>query len=256
VIVTVAWEAGVKNRAHLASVIILLTLLVAGIGFGCAGHDSQLTASPTSLNRAVEEGQTIALPAPRVEGSVSLEEAIAERRSGREFTDEPLSMAELGQLLWAAQGITSPQGGRATPSAGATYPLEIYVLCAEVTGVAPGVYHYRPATHDLLSVIGGDVRTSLCTASLEQQWVEKAPVDIILAAVYERTTERYGERGIRYVHLEAGHAAQNLCLQATSLGLGAVTVGAFSDDEVQALLHLAHDEEPLYVIPVGRPASP
>jgi SagB-type dehydrogenase family enzyme len=253
----------VKNLIHPASVTTVLVLLVAGVGLGCAGEatdqtadeKAQMDASSTSLSPAVREMGIVALPDPRKEGPVSLEEAIQGRRSVREFTDEPLSLEELGQLLWATQGITSQQGGRAAPSAGGTYPLEVYVASGAVTGVPPGVYRYRPADHDLTSVTAGDVRASLQASGLDQQWIGDGAVDIIIAAVYERTTERYGERGVRYVHLEAGHAAQNLCLQAIALGLGAVTVGAFHDEEVQALLGMAPGEQPLYVIPVGRPVS-
>jgi SagB-type dehydrogenase family enzyme len=256
-----------KKATRPASVLIVLALIVAGTTFGCADEDgarsttenadenAQLDTSSTSPSQDAKDLDIIALPAPRVEGPVSLEETIAKRRSLRDYTDEPLSLEELSQLLWATQGITSSHGGRAAPSAGGTYPLEIYVASAAVTGVPPGVYRYRPAGHDLTLVVGGDVHASLEAASLNQQWVGDAPVDIVVAAVYERTTGTYGERGVRYVHMEAGHAAQNLYLQATGLGLGAVVVGAFYDEDVQALLHMPPEETPLYIIPVGRPLS-
>ena len=263
-----------RKATHLASVITVLVLLAAGTSFGCgsegagdtagkstgvgadenASDNAQSDISSTTLSHAIDETQTIALPAPQLKGPVSIEETIEGRRSVRDYTDEPLSLEELGQLLWAMQGITSPHGGRAAPSAGGTYPLEVFVVSGAVTGVPPGAYRYGPASHDLTLVVGGDVRASLQAASLNQQWVGAAPVDIVVAAIYERTMERYGERGIRYVHLEAGHAAQNLCLQAVGLGLGAVTVGAYHDEDVKALLKMTSEEEPLYLIPVGRPA--
>ncbi|MCX8032646.1 MAG: SagB/ThcOx family dehydrogenase [Thermoleophilia bacterium] len=194
----------------------------------------------------------IELPDPSLKGSISLEEAIQRRRSVREYADSPLTLAEVSQLLWATQGITSPQGGRAAPSAGGTYPLEVYVVAGTVTGLDSGVYRYVPREHSLVLVKQGDFRSKLQEASLNQAWVGGAPVNFVIAAVYERTTQRYGERGVRYVHLEAGHAAQNLCLQATALRLGAVTVGAFTDEQVQAALDLPTEIKPLYVIPVGR----
>jgi len=198
----------------------------------------------------------INLPPPETTGRMSVEEAIARRRSRRSYTEEPLSLQDLSQLMWAAQGITDPQTGkRAAPSAGATYPLEVYVVVGSggVEGLAEGVYHYHPVGHRLERVLEGDVRSSLADAALGQAWVREAPVSIVIAAVYERTTARYGERGIRYVHMEAGHVGQNLYLQAEARGLGMVVVGAFLDDEVQRLLQLPPDQKPLYIIPVGRP---
>ncbi len=227
----------------------------AGAGMSCGGSDTPQTQSNATSRPPPADARTIALPAPRGEGPMSLEAAIQARRSMREFTDEPLSLDEVGQLLWAAQGITSPQGARAAPSAGGTYPLEIYVAVGRVTELEPGIYRYRPAGHDLELVAAGDVRALLAEASLDQAWVAEGAIDVVIAAAYARTTEKYGERGIRYVHLEAGHAAENLCLQATALGLAAVTVGAFSDEELAAAVQMSNKHEPLYVVPVGRPAS-
>jgi SagB-type dehydrogenase family enzyme len=198
------------------------------------------------------EGTVIGLPQPRYRGDVFLEEALLQRRSVREYTGEPLTLEEISQLLWAAQGITDPRGFRTAPSAGGLYPLEVYLVAGEVAGLEAGVYKYRPQEHSLIWVVVGDRRENLCTAALGQVWVREAAADIVILAVYERTTVKYGDRGIRYVHLEAGHAAQNVCLQATALGLGTVTVGAFYDDEVQAVLGAPKNEKPLYVMPVGR----
>lgn len=202
-----------------------------------------------------EEGQVFALPEPRLEGTMSVEEAIQARRSLRDYTGEPVSLDALGQLLWAAQGITSEWGARAAPSAGGTYPLEVYVVAGDVTGLAPGVYHYRPEQHDLVGVLAVDLRSALAVASINQAWVRDAALNIVIAADYARTTRIYGERGIRYVDMEAGHAAQNVHLQAVALGLGSVPVGAFTDAEVGAVLRLPADLAPLYVIPVGHPAD-
>jgi len=195
-------------------------------------------------------GEVVPLPEPRLRGEMSVEEAIAKRRSVRSYTDEPLTLEELSQLLWAAQGITSPKGYRSAPSAGATYPFEVYVVAGKAEGLKPGIYRYVPEKHALELVKPGDYRRELQRACLDQAWVGSAPVDIVLVAFYERTTEAYGERGIRYVHMEAGHIGQNIYLQATALGLGTVAVGAFDDDEVALLL--GTDGAPLYVFPVGR----
>lgn len=220
-----------------------LTLVAIAIAvFACdEGRASPTFPAATSFSTA--------LPSPAVTGDQSLEQALARRRSVREFTDQPLTTTDLGQLLWAAQGITNERGLRTAPSAGALYPLELYVTTAE------GVFHYIPSEHRLLVVSQTDARTRLCQAALRQEAVRRAPAVFIVTAVYARTAAKYGqERTPRYVHLEAGHAAQNLLLQATALGLGAVPIGAFHDDQVQEALGLPADQEPLYLIPVGHPA--
>jgi len=200
----------------------------------------------------------VELPIPETTGTMSVEEAIQRRRSIRSYTDEPLSLQDISQLMWATQGITDPARNlRAAPSAGATYPLEVYVVAGNncVTELAEGLYHYDPYKHQLEYILKGDLRSSLAEATLGQDWVREAPINIVITAVYERTTGRYGERGIRYVHMEVGHVGQNLYLQAVARGLGMVVVGAFHDDQVQGLLQLPKDQKPLYIIPVGHPRS-
>ncbi len=199
-----------------------------------------------------EQPNVIELPAARTDGSLCLEDALQQRRSVRRFSDRPLSLAEIGQLLWAAQGKTDPRGFRNAPSAGATFPLEVLVAAGSVAGLSPGIYRYRPAAHDLVAVAEGDRRPGLSRAALNQQAAACAPAVFVVAAVYERTRQRYGERGTRYVHMEAGHAAQNLCLQAVSLALQTVVIGAFHDRQVQQILDVPSDEHPLYLIPAGR----
>ena len=194
----------------------------------------------------------IALPEPQYQGDVSIEQSLLQRRSGRDYTGEPLTLGELSQLLWAAQGITDERGYRTAPSAGGLYPLEVYAAAWDVEGLEPGIYRYIPHEHALRLVSYGDRRSELAEAALGQAWVEEGALVIVFTAVYERTTEKYGDRGVKYVHIELGHAAQNLCLQATAMGLGIVTVGAFHDDQVAGLLNLPDEETPLYVIPVGR----
>jgi SagB-type dehydrogenase family enzyme len=189
--------------------------------------------------------------APSLDGSVSIEHCIRERRSIRGFRDRALTTDQLGQLLWAAQGITAPDGKRSVPSAGALYPLELYVACGNVASLSPGVYRYAPAYHELLLIAHGHPRDMLAHAARGQVWIATAPAVICVAAVFERTTVKYGSRGRGYVYIEAGHAAESLMLQAVALGLGTTMVGAFGDDEVKRLLHLERNETPLCLLPVG-----
>lgn len=193
------------------------------------------------------------LPAPRFDGDLSVERALRGRRSVREYTDSALTLAEVSQLLWAAQGVTNRSGFRTAPSAGALYPLEVYLVAGKVVGLRPGVHRYVPRTHTLELVVEGDRREALSVAALEQTFVRDAPVALVFCAVYHRTTAKYGERGIRYVHMEAGHAAQNVYLQAESLHLATAVVGAFRDEQVKRAIGATTDESPLYVMPIGRP---
>jgi SagB-type dehydrogenase family enzyme len=193
------------------------------------------------------------LPEPRRDSAYALERALAERRSVREFRDAPLQLEELAQLAWAAQGRSAPDGRRTAPSAGALYPLELLVVAGKVQGLAAGIYRYEPSRHRLVQVAAGDRRKSLADAALGQGWIAQSPAILVVAAVERRTTAKYGTRGERYVHLEAGHAAQNALLQAVALGLGATVVGAFGGAEVKAAAALRDEERPLYLIPVGRP---
>ncbi len=195
--------------------------------------------------------EKIKLPEPSKDGKKSLERTITERRSIRDYSNENLTLRELSQLLWAAYGITDPRGFRTAPSAGALYPLEIFVVAGRVDGIQPGVYRYDPGKHEIIRVVEGDRREELSKAAVGQACVKNAAINMVITAVYERTTTKYGERGIRYVHFEAGHAAQNVLLQATALDLGAVPVGAFSDAEVKSILKLS-EEDPLYIIAIGR----
>jgi SagB-type dehydrogenase family enzyme len=191
--------------------------------------------------------QEIALPEPRLRGEMSLEEALAQRRSVRSFTEEELTLEEISQLLWAAQGLTADWGGRTAPSAGALYPLEVYVATPR------GLYHYEPQGHKVIIESQDDLHPRLWEAGLKQGAIRDAPAVFVITAVYERTARKYGGRAERYVKLEAGHACQNIILQAVALDLGAVPIGAFYDDQVQAVLSLPSDHQPLYLIPVGHP---
>ena len=212
-----------------------------------------LTPSPDGHEKTgtLSTAGRIPLPPPKMTGTVSVEEAVANRRSVREFATTPLELSEISQLLWAAQGLTDLSGLRAAPSAGALYPLEIYIACGNVTGLSDGVYHYLPQSHALDRVIGRDVREDLYESALRQPSLRDAAAVIIIAADYNRTTRKYGERGIRYVHMEAGHASENIYLQAYTLGIGTVAIGAFDDNGITSLLGLPHNQTPLYLMPVG-----
>lgn len=228
---------GQRQSDHV--MIMTVYLLLAGIGILIFFNEQENVMAAEHPSRVIE------LPAPKFDGTVPLERALAQRRSVRSFEHNPLTLEEVGQLVWAAQGISSNRGYRTAPSAGATYPLIIYVSVGNVDSLQPGIYRYRPREHDLVTMIDGDRRDALTRASLRQGAIRTAPAVFIVTAKYERTTGRYGERGIRYVHMEAGHAAQNLLLQAVARGLGAVVIGAFRDREVQAVLDLGKEETPL-----------
>jgi SagB-type dehydrogenase family enzyme len=190
--------------------------------------------------------KTIDLPKPRSKGSVSVEEAIQKRRSVRSYSSKDIAMEDISQLLWACQGVTEPRHGlRAAPSAGALYPLEVYLAKKD------GLFHYIPEGHRLEVISDKDLRQALADASYGQRFVSEAAIDIIICAIYERVTSRYGERGIRYTDMEAGHAAENVFLEAVALGLDSVAVGAFSDATVAKVLGLPRDTKPLYILPVG-----
>lgn len=194
----------------------------------------------------------VKLPDLTLKGDVSLEETLSRRRSRRSYKEGALTLSQVGQLLWAAQGKTTDWGGRTAPSAGATYPLEVYLVAGAVEGLDAGIYRYVPDGHELELMSKGDIREELARHCLGQSMVSEAPIDIVLSAVYERTTGRYGQRGVMYVHMEAGHAGQDIYLQSEALGLGTVAVGAFSPKDVAALLGLPGDMEPLYIFPVGK----
>ena len=210
----------------------------------CTLLASDASHGSTPLRRDVD----VKLPMARTSGSVSLEEAISHRRSTREFSLESPTDEQLGQLLWAAQGVTDPLHGlRAAPSAGALYPLEIYVARAD------GVYQYDPRVHGLSRVDARDERAALGRAAFGQAAVVHAPFVLAIVGFVTRTRAKYGGRAERYVGLEAGHAAQNVLLEATALGLAAVPIGAFDDDVIRSALGLGDDATPLYLMPVGSP---
>jgi SagB-type dehydrogenase family enzyme len=206
---------------------------------------SAITASGADL---------VKLPPPAHQGKMSVEEALKKRRTVRSFAHRGLELNQVSQLLWGADGVSDHRGYRTAPSAGATYPLEVYLAVGErgVSGLAPGLYRYLPEAHALELIQKGDLRAPVARASLHQTWMAEAPVMVIFAAEYRRCQARYGgERGVRYTHMEVGSASQNLFLQAEALGLAAGIVGAFQDQTLKELLKLPPSHEPLLVMPVG-----
>jgi SagB-type dehydrogenase family enzyme len=218
---------------------LIVLLLAAGITWPFQALHGQ---------EAQRQSEVVNLPEPALDGTLALEAAIAKRRSVREFGPGRLTAAQIGQLAWAAQGITDAETGhRACPSAGATYPLELYFVTPD------GLLHYVPDGHRMERLAEADVRPKLREAGWRQRQIAEAPLAIIMAAVYERTAARFGERGTRYVQLEAGHVGQNIQLQAAALGLASVPIGVSDDDgRVRAALDLPEDQEMVYVVCVGR----
>jgi len=230
--------------------VVIVIVLVVAIAITFPVLVTHKPAVEKNVMPDIEVGERIKLPVPIYMSNTSVEEALSKRRSIRTYSCEGLSIDDVSQLLWAAQGITGK--GRTAPSAGALYPLELYLVVGDVEGFDKGVYKYRQEEHELEKVVDGDKRQELAEAAGGQECVKDAAIDIVFTAIYERTTWKYGERGIRYVHMEAGHAAQNMYLQAVSLELGTVVIGAFIDDRVKELVNAEEQEVPLYIMPVGR----
>jgi len=231
-------SVSVKVRFFVLKGIVLLFMLIGFQGY------------------AQTEGERIPLPEPRHGGDVSLERAIYERRSVRSFKDSSLRFEQLSQILWAASGKTIDGitgASRSAPSAGGLYPLEFFAVVGSVEDLKPGIYRYSWKDHSVWLEMEGDLRADLASAALRQSYIQDAPLTIVITAVYERTSRKYGNRGeVRYVHMDAGHAAENIFLQAVALDLGTVTVGAFVDHEVKKLLNV-REEEPLLIMPIGWP---
>ncbi len=221
------------------------TMLAAAITLGWS-----LVACDVSSRQ--QDVRIVPLPEPSLEGEVALEVALNERRSIREYRREPLTLVELSQLLWAAQGVTG-DGWRTAPSAGALYPIELYVVAGRVDGLAAGLYRYRIGDHDLVEVGPVDMQAELAAAALGQDALEDAAVVLVIAGVIDRTAVKYGERAPRYVHMEVGAVAENVYLQVAALGLGTVFIGAFNDARVRQVLGLPDRESPFALLPVGRP---
>ena len=236
------------KRRYIAAAGIVLAVL------GLAVFVMFPVRGPVDTRASHREAVGSVLPVPSLKGEASLEEALSQRRSVQEYSQDPVSLRDVSQLLWAAQGVMGMSGLRTAPSAGALYPLEVLLVAGNVEGLAPGVYRYVPAAHELRMIRRGDMRNEIAIAGLNQSALREAPATIAITGVCSRTTGKYGERGIRYVWMEAGHASQNIYLQAEALRLGTVAIGAFSDDQIRQVLYLADGEDPLSLMPVGHPA--
>ncbi len=235
-----------KSRRRFLKFVGIAAVLASAALAGLVGYGALTSRLPAQSR--------ITIPPAVSAGTMSVEEAISRRRSVRQYKQAPLTLTALSQILWAAQGITDPkQGLRAAPSAGALYPLELYAVVKEdgVDGLSAGVYHYEPDGQSLTRVKSGDFSSDLMAAALDQEAVGDAPTTIVITAVFERTTIKYGERGDQYVFQESGHAAQNIYLQATALGLGTVVIGAFDESRVGRVIGASSDEKPVYVQPIG-----
>lgn len=255
------FHSGTQGRPSIA-VALFATFIVLALAMGVsdAREPERSDRTDTAIEKLVgaddlpeaSRGE-IALPAPSLEGTLPVEAAIHGRRSVRTFTDDPVTLEQLSQLLWAAQGVTDRERSRrSAPSAGAKYPMEIFVVAGRVEGLKSGVYWYVPSSHTINLLSAGDRRGDLSEQALSQASVQNAALSLVIAGAYERAMEKYEERGIRYVQIEVGAVAENVYLQAESLGLGTVFVGAFSDDGVRDLLHA--DVSPLGIMPLGVPA--
>ncbi|HXY20275.1 MAG TPA: SagB/ThcOx family dehydrogenase [Gemmatimonadales bacterium] len=211
-----------------------------------------LAAAPAAAQPA--PASAVPLPAPRHAGALSLEAALWARQSVRTLArDSSVGLADAAQLLWAAQGVNRANGHRTAPSAGAAYPLELYLVASRVRDLAPGVYHYRPATHDLEPLAAGDRLRELVDAAVHQAWVADAAGVIVFAAVYQRAAQRFGSRAERFVPMDVGFAGENVYLEAAALGLGTTFAGSVDDTAAARVLGLGPEARALGVMPFGRP---
>ncbi|MCF7804703.1 MAG: SagB/ThcOx family dehydrogenase [Candidatus Marinimicrobia bacterium] len=206
------------------------------------------------MAQSSESQNLVELPAPDTTGTVTLEQSLQHRESVRDYSKDALTLTQLSQLLWAAQGVTRPaEGKRTAPSAGAQYPLEIYVAVGNVKDIAAGVYQYIPDSHSLKLHLKADTREGLSGATMGQSWIAGVPVVISLSGVYERITDRYSSRGELYTHIEVGAVAENIYLQATAQNLGTVFMGAVDYATIREVLELEAEVQPFGLMPVGHP---
>jgi len=228
--------------------IIILPLIILFISLNCF---AQRTNSGKPIQ--IQKYNAIILPDPRYDSKVSLEKALHKRRSIRNYSDDSLSISDISQILWAGQGITKKIGGlRTAPSAGALYPIELYIAVGKVKGLSQGLYKYNPQQHSIIKVLEGDKRVELSNAALKQNCIRRGAVNIIIVGVYKRTAFKYGKRAEQYVLMECGAVSQNIYLQSYALGLGTVLVGAFNDDSLKSILKIPEDEYPLGIMPIGK----
>ncbi len=232
--------------------LVFVLLVVAAVIFGVFTRSvTPENSNQNQQNFTFKTTEAMNLPNPVTDGAMSLEKALTLRRSIRSYTEEPLNIKEISQLLWSAQGVTNERGFRTAPSAGATFPLEMYLVVNFSDDLEPGVYHYNPDDHSIKLIREGSFGDDLARASHGQSMLRDASIVLVFGAVFERTTDRYGERGIRYVYNEIGHASQNVHLQAAALDLGTVVIGAYVDEEAESILDLGDEVNVLYMMPVA-----
>lgn len=234
-----------KKNARLFVMVLILT----GVFNMCSSSNKTSAESKDDSDASSSE---IALPAPSKDGKISVEKALQERRSIRRYKDTPLSLGIVSQIMWAAYGTNNERGFKTTPSAGAIYPLEFYVAIGKVEGIKSGLYKYNSLLHKLILIKSGDLRKDLSEACLGQNCIKSASFIVIFTAAFENIKLRYGNRGVQYTHNEVGHAGQNIYLQAVSLNVGTVAVGAFVEEKVKAVLGLKENQSVLYLMPVGQ----
>lgn len=235
-----------KIQRHHGMFLFIITISVVLIFILIPNHQSINPKTSSQIESKIE----IKLPRPFFSSRTSIEEALKKRRSIRAYYNLPLTLQEVAQLLWAAQGITGNNGFRTAPSAGALYPLELYLVAGNIEKLSPGIYHYLAANHSLEKIKDGDLRIVLSKAAMDQESVKLGSAEIVITAVFSRTIKKYDDMGKRFVFMEAGHAAQNIYLQSVSLNLGTVSIGAFNDNNVKDVLDIK--EEPLYIMPIGK----
>ncbi len=230
------------TKKNIKVVVLILFLIFFHILF-TTGNDKD--------KKTIMEDEII-LPSPVKEGGISVEEALFRRRSIRSYSDKGLTTEEISQILWSAQGITDISGKRTAPSAGALYPLEVYIFIRKGEGIKSGLYNYNPEGHKLSIVSNEDISENLAKAALNQSFIKEASAALIVSAFFKKTTDRYGERGIQYVYIEAGHLSQNVYLQAESLNLLTVAVGAFNEEDIKEIVKMEEKETPIYIMPIGK----
>jgi len=210
-------------------------------------------AAPENIGHSkYDPSKVIALPEPRFDGGISVEKALKERRSIRSFEEKAVALEDISQLLWASQGITDDKGHRTAPSAMARYPLEIYLLAGNISGLPAGVYHYSPQGHNLTIIAEGNKIDELFNTPIGQvDWRNDAPAIFVITGVFERMNKIPGQDLSRFVYIEAGTAAENLLLEVVSLGLASTYTASFDANKIRTLLELSQGEEPIGVLPVG-----
>ena len=233
------------EKSYTIPLILFIFITGAALVFPLLEQGTAETATGPNMEK-------IKLPDPQQSNCNAIEEALFKKRSIAKYKNVPITCSDLSQVLWASQGIAESKDPKKSPSTEALFPLEVYAIIANVIGIPAGIYQYRPHTNELVRIAAGDMRNEIAKAALGRKSVRTAPAVIVVSAVYVRTTSKLGEKGIRYAHMEAGHAAQNISLQAVALNLGSVMIGSFHESDLKKIMHMDDREQPMYIIPVGK----